>query len=196
MAEREFVYSDTGETWQSRAIKAELAAADLRARLDAAERREAQVRADRTERMRAAEQAADQARRGHIEADEKRRRDLRVIAEKLAQVYGRTAEFAAINGPDEGGYGTWCEVHDELWGDHDHDRIELSTLLTFIADTLALDHPSVRFPEPGPATIANACVLARTELARHGGTLDDVAEAILRMAAQPQRLAEEGHAGR
>lgn len=184
---------EPGKTWQERAIAAEMANAMLRARRDAAERRaEAAKRAERST-ARDRDQAVRAAEGGRIEAERKRVQDLRVVAEKLAGVYSRTVEFEELNGPDNGGYGAWCDVHDELYGDHDHDYVDANRLLAFITDTLDLDHPAVKFPEPGPATIANACVLARTELASHGGTLDDVAKAILRMAAQPQRPEARSH---
>lgn len=185
--------SDTGEPWQARAIRAEMEAAQLRTRVGTAEGKAERAANQARAMTRTAQQNAETADRERIEAERRRVQDLREVAEKLATVYDRTAEFEALTGPESGGYGSWCDMHDELFGDHDHDWIGPDDLRRFIEETLALDHPAVRFPQPGPATIANACVLARTELAKHGGTLDDVAEAILRMAAEPQRPEDLSH---
>lgn len=180
--------SDTGETWQARAIRAEMEAAQLRTEVAAAIRR-----ANLAE---SGERAQMVAMRGARESDrvawDTMRASLLALAERVAVLYGREAELsrAAVRCDGE---------HDNHPGgaDHAYDPqlcaprgATAEELIAFIEATLALDHPAVRFPQPGPATIANACQLARYELARRGGTLDTVAEAILRMAAEPQRPAE------
>lgn len=179
------VRSDTGETWQHRAVKAELENATLRVELDSAKREARRARSGIEGRY----AAMEAARESNAAAWNALRADLLTLAEQVAAVYGREAELGRVAVQCEGDHG-----NHPGGADHEYDpelceprSATAEELIAFMRETLQLDHPAVRFPRPGPATIANAEVLARTELAKPGGTLADVARAILEMAAEPQR---------
>lgn len=174
--------SDTGEPWQTRAVRAELEAADLRARLGALER-SVVGRDEADRRVRARERRAREEREV---AAERRRLAVLTLAEQVAALYGQEAELARVAVQCEGDHDNHPDGPDHAYAPElCYSRSATADeLVAFIGETLRLDHPAVRFPLPGPETLAQAHRVARAELVTPGRTFDDAVSSALRTAAE------------
>ena len=182
--------SDTGETWQSRAVKAELAAADLRARLQAAEQR-ANL-AESGERARFT--AMRTAREKDVQTWKALQSRLLRLAWQVAGLYGREADLGRITVQCDGEH--W---DDSTCAEFDPKRCEPRSatpdeLIDFIAETLRAEHPDRRYPQPSDDLVENGATAVIGAL-NTGGTLLDAVRSVLELAVLTAP-AEEGHARR
>jgi hypothetical protein len=170
-----------GQTWQQRGIAAELEAANLRARVHELEQRAVDV-----EGLERGHDRAMRGLRGQLQDTERRHTEvLRELAEATARAYQDAAsqqrwdaEAAELEGWSEAEYGSPPE------------EPTFGSWAAYIRDTLARDHPSIAYPEPGERVVKIATSAFRAHISGPGADIDGGVRIALIAAADLGRTLE------
>lgn len=162
--------SDTGASWQARAIAAEMAAASLRVEVQ-----EAAARAEVAERGRGAVEGA-------VRRERQRQADMRhqlgEIARMVAEAYRCELERNELYAPDPDDF-------DEAPADPTFEQ-----LYEFCAEVLRRDHPSMVYPLPSTQTVDAASTTLRQHIG-NGDSIETALSAVLaRLAADRREQAQ------